>query len=326
MVEIAFVCVANDQIGWGHLHRVIALYDACVTTKYETLNIIVEGQESGLADRLGERNHVFFEDRSELIGSLERSSDSISTVILDHPVATYDDVDRIAKAAGPLVLFYSVKRKLIEDYWVKKFIIPRHDGITPPESLRHVTMVGMEYTPLRPRFYRAKPHRAVTSISSLFICLGGSQHVAALNKVLRMLADLNFNGEVKLVLGESSEQVASQYYQVSFDLNVFVGVEENQLISLIDASDAGLVSSGTVAQECFSRGLVCGLVDVAADQKGLSRAYASLGLCLSIDLNSQKSIHELITLDKGRWSRITKCLTDVDYASALTELVGAIAG
>ena len=323
-MEIAFVCVANDRIGWGHLHRVIALYDACVTASHESLNIIVEGQGGRLSGRLGKRNHVFFEDRGELIGSLERSSDSISTVILDHPLATHDDVDRIAKAVGPLILFYSFRRKLVEDYWVKRLIIPRSDGRTPPESLRHLAMVGMEYTPLRQRFYGARPQRAVTTISSLLICLGGSQHASALDKVLGTLDDLNFNGEVKLVLGDSPEQVASKHYQTSFDLRVFIGVEEDQLITLIDASDAGLVSSGTVAQECFSRGLVCGLVDVAADQKGLSEAYASLGLCLSIDLKSQKSIHELITFDKDRWSRITSCLSKVGYASALAELIGAI--
>lgn len=322
--QTIFICKADSQVGWGHLMRVIALYDLCETHDGLQLHLFIEGDFDALVAQVGHRRCKFFTDFHSILADLEQLESYQPSVVLDHPYARGSQIDRLVDMVGPIILFYSKYRETIRDRWVRYLIAPRSDGIEFEQSLKHKLLMGLEFTPLRPSLYDSRQKREYRPIQRVIMCFGGAQHRATVELALITIRDLGFRGHVTLILGAGCEQPFNFNKSYEFELEVLVGVEADDLVSLIDEADVGLISSGTIAQECFSRGLVCGLVDVADDQVGLSGTYADMGLCLTIDRAGMNGISQLLTLSEEGWSCISERLQTLDYTKAARELVSAV--
>lgn len=324
--QTIFICKADSQVGWGHLIRVIALYDLCRTHDDLELHLFIEGDFNELAAQVGHRRCKFFKDFYSILADLKKLERCQPSIVLDHPQAKESQIDRLVDLVGPIILFYSKHRATIQDRWVRCLIAPRSDGLEFKQSLKHKSLVGMEFTPLRPSFYADRSERVYRPIQNMILCFGGAQHQATMNLALTTIRGLEFGGQLTLIMGADCERSLNINNSDEFELEVVVGVEADDLIRLIDEADVGLISSGTIAQECFSRGLVCGLVDVADDQAGLSRAYAGMGLCLSVDLAQESSMRELLNLNEESWNRVSEELLALEYEKAARQLTQMITG
>lgn len=319
--EIIFVCYVDVDIGWGHLSRMIALHDAVMTLVSVRVKILIHGSEPLFAKHLANRNGGFFEAFDDLISVLQRGKCIDRRVVLDHPTAEPSDIERLVEVSGPLILFYSQRRRFIADHWVRQMIIPRSDSIKIPVSLKSRSLVGMAFTPLRKQFYQRVPEKSFNGVRRIFVCFGGSRQAELIGRILEAIQLIQFDGVVTVVSGASLNGLIEQYQNDSFNLEIVVGAGANEIVELIDASDIGLISAGTVAQECFSRGLVCGILEAADDQIGLKNTFIDKGLCVRIDADDAASISDLIRIDKASWEQIRIRLSQVNYRKAANQLL-----
>ena len=127
-----------------------------------------------------------------------------------------------------------------------------------------------------------------------------------------------------IVLSKSSAKLTSLVNKTDFPVKLITNPSEIEIVQLIDRADMGWVSAGTIAQECFSRGLVCGVSEVAEDQMGLSHAFERRGLAIAVDMNQRDSIMKLISITADQRRLIENNLKNLDYHCGINELLSFV--
>jgi len=327
--KVLIICTVGDTVGWGHFSRSKALSEHLDgSLKYNTVMLVQAQSPRAIQDYGSSGSFVWVSSTSQLVAQAESYlGEDIARVIIDHPTLSDGAVKDLVSHFGPLVFFFSIHRRYLDPSMVHKLIVPR---LRCPASIKfpaNKLVFGLRYTPLRLNFYRLK---AVESISDefdlpgLFICMGGGNQVAKISRVIESLELLGYAKPIVIVVSKSSAEFERLVSMTHCTIRIVEDPSEIEIIQLIDHADIGLVSAGTVAQECFSRGLICGVSEVAEDQAGLSWIFEQAGLAIAVDVNHPESISRLTSITTERRRLISDNLKKVDYQSGISELINFI--
>lgn len=327
-VTVVLVCKYGSQTGWGHLARVSALHSGLKRFGIKT-RILAE--YDSLKDHKawsGEGEVIScssIDSRVILAGISDMCGSSLQFVI-DHPSLTLETLTDLAKSHGALNFFYAASYSNLPDEIIRVMFVPRS---VLPENLalpNHKLLSGRTLTPLREEFYRPRPQRVYANVRNVFFCLGGSGQIDLLRNLFNLIDELGFTGALHLVVPISDQNKSLKTNRHGFSLQVYESADAAQVVSLMDRCDLGIVSAGTVAQECFARALVCGVIEAADDQKGLASQFEEDGLALSLSISNSLSFKDLFSLQEESWGRIYARLIRLRYQNDSENLIARIVG
>ena len=323
------MCAVGDVVGWGHFSRSTALARHLNDSSQYTTVLLIQAENSRVIRDLSASESLFWATSiSHLLARAESYlSEDVVRVIVDHPTLSDDAMNHLADRFGPLLIFFSNRRNNLAPRMVHKLIVPRLDLPQAVELPASKIALGTRFTPLRLNFYRQNTDGGAldqSNLSGLFICMGGGNQVLKITRALEELMFLDYAKPIVIVVSKSSAKLTSLVNKTDFPVRLITNPSEIEIVQLIDRADMGWVSAGTIAQECFSRGLVCGVSEVAEDQMGLSHAFERRGLAIAVDMNQRDSIMKLISITADKRRFIENNLKSLDYHGGINELLSFV--
>lgn len=291
----------NGKIGLGHIVRCLSIiqmvgdYYVCVmivnNADKSVLNIINDACQ--FVDLKAENSFK----EIEKIRSIVQNTDIIVIDGYDFDITYQIELRRIAK-----------KLVAIDDLSGKEFavdVIINHGDILALPSyqvLKHTQIYsGFDYLIVRPDFIKASfIKKNVTSINTVFVCMGGADPFNITTKVIEACSQCDFIQKIIVVIGGAYNNKVDLNNLFAKINNVSIELIENatetQMVNSIRSSQIAISTSSTISLEicCVKSALISGTV--VDNQNAIHSLLINNGCCVSV----------------GDWKK--KCVADIKNA------------
>jgi UDP-2,4-diacetamido-2,4,6-trideoxy-beta-L-altropyranose hydrolase len=287
--RIIFRADGNSEMGLGHLVRTMALMEMLKESFHCVLWLRDPGEKVRLALDLSIAHKLMpvFDSVAEEIESMQRELLRSDILVLDG----YHFDSNYQLALKPFVHKLVSIDDLAETYFYADLVI-NHGSREIVKRYRtepySKILAGVQYLLLRKPFIEAalKLRPEVTSIDSLFICMGGADPYNVTNKVLRVALQLPFLQRIVVVVGgaysfrqELDDQLKSLDNGKIVSLEK--GVSAARMVTLIEQSHLAIAPASSIALEIASvkSGLLTAMV--ADNQQAIHNMIIENGCAVS---------------------------------------------
>jgi UDP-2,4-diacetamido-2,4,6-trideoxy-beta-L-altropyranose hydrolase len=273
LLNVYILTEAGKNIGFGHLMRMIAIYQA-----FEIKNIkpkfIINGDES-VEEYLKETEYEIFNwiDNQKRLFDMIKDAD---IAIIDSYLADLTLYEKISKLVK-LPVYYDDNNRIEYPSGVvvngnihaKYLVYPKRDDIN--------YLLGLEYLPLRKEFWEVPEKKIKENVESIMITFGGDDFRNMTPKVLKLLAENYPNIKKNVIIGKGFKNIkeiekASDENTV---LNYFPDAQKMKEVML--ESDIAISAGGQTLYELARVGVPTIAIIVAENQIGNVTKWQDLG-------------------------------------------------
>lgn len=194
-MKVSILTEAGKNIGFGHLTRCIALYQAFVQKKYK-LELIINGDDS-ISNFIKDKKYQIFNWLKEKEKLMETVKNSDFVVIDSYraPKSLYDNISNILSSkSNPYHLSHN-PLLMIDDYnridYPKGIVVNPSiygDKLDYPKNEGVKYLLGKDYTILRKPFWDIPEKKINKEIKDVLITLGGMNNTEFLVQTLKILS------------------------------------------------------------------------------------------------------------------------------------------
>lgn len=247
--KIIFRADGNQEIGLGHLFRMVALaemykedYEFVFLTKESSLRTVIPIQYQ--VDIIPEEILVEFEPN----WILEKYSPSEYSVIADgyHFGSAYQ---KKIKQHDYLLMYVD---DLVQEHMYADIVV-NHSSHVRQEDYQAEPYtqfaLGTDYAMLRPSFLEeAKKERKIDSLDTAFICFGGADVYDFSYKLVKALVSFEEFKEINVVLGDAYSHY--EIHQIQDErLKIHKNLSEKEMLSLIKHCNFAIAPASTILFE-----------------------------------------------------------------------------
>lgn len=271
-------CDGSTKIGFGHIYRMIALYN--LLEKNFRCRLIVQNPGNELVELLALNKLQFqiLQDKDLNIAGVN--------VSMDHPITNNDILvldgyhfnTEYQKSIKDNIGCKLVSVDDINAYSFLSDLVINHSGGIDRKNYRVQSdsrlVLGPEYAILRKEFYSAAAGFVRTNevINHVFVNFGGSDPTNVTCKVLNDLLNLSLKiMQISVVVGpgfvnlEELKQIATKDSSVA----IYSNLGPAEMIELIKKADLGICSASTIAYEFCSISGPLAVIQTADNQTGV---------------------------------------------------------
>lgn len=304
MRRILFRADGSTQIGLGHIVRSLALVE--MLKEHFNCVFISKAPQEKISTLIQQYCPLIalpaFDDRVQEIEAVKDLTDKNDILVLDF----YEFDESYQRLLQPHVCAMAV----IDDKAAVPFntdLVINHGSQGREQDYMlgaHSKLLsGFPYLLLRKPFRdAAKKLRTITSINSMFICMGGADPFNVTVKALQAALDCHFLERITVVTGSAYANAAGLQEIMNGNANRIVhaqNIDAAEMVRLISESQLAICPGSTVSLEICS--VRCGLITgtVIDNQYGLHNQLVNAGCAITAgDLNTI-SVQELAELIRG---------------------------
>lgn len=290
----------NGKIGLGHIVRCLSIIQM-VYDYYDCVMIVNNADKSVLniindVCRFVDLKAENSIKEIEKIKSIVQNTDIIIIDGYGFDITYQIELGKIAK-----------KLVAIDDLSGKEFavdvIINHGDILALPsyQALKYTQIYsGFDYLIVRPEFIKASFNKKnVTSVNTVFICMGGADPFNITTKVIEACSQCDFIQKIIVVIGGAYNNKADLNNLFTKIKNVSIELIENatetQMVNSIRRSQIAISTSSTISLEicCVKSALISGTV--VDNQNAIHSLLFNNGCCLSVGDWNKISIADIKT-------------------------------
>lgn len=266
------ICIRVDgapQLGFGHIYRSIALYNNLLPNEVTFLSKSHNEYQIGF-DYLRSLNLKVLSISSDLevIEIVEKSKcDILINDILDTKESYIENLKRL----GIFVVNF-------EDLGIGggKADLVINELYPSPSILDRKYLTGLKYALLNPVFERVKAKSKISpNVDRIIITFGGTDPSNLTIKAIKSLENINFNGNVDVVVGPGNQRITEISDIISISkLRIVKHFKVLNMAELIAKADVAITSAGRTVTELIAMN-VPGIV-LCQNLKELEHTHASI--------------------------------------------------
>lgn len=264
--KILFRADGSQQIGYGHVYRLLALIDILGPHFHCEFASV---KDPTIASELEKRQIKYYQldnynySEADLIQSGEEKPYDLEGIVKGDEIVVLDGYwfgatyQRKIKEKGAKLV--SIDDNYDHEYYADIIInhAPKIDENRYLKQTYSITKIGLDYLLIRPEFYKARKNK--TYSNRVFISFGGSDYQNLTYKIASLLLENYPSFKLELLVTESFDKKQKDQIQLLQEENENVLIHKNynsqNLIELIDQCSHAIVSSSTILMEVFSRGV-----------------------------------------------------------------------
>ena len=290
--KVYFRADGNNQIGFGHVIRSLALADMiksqfeCIfVTRFVNKYIIHEIEKSCAGYiKLQENNNKHF---NEFLNILNKED----IVVLDNYFFSTDYQKQIKSIECKLICIDDMHDK----HYLADVVINHGPGLHNEQfSVEDYTKlcIGLDYALLRKPFLNVVQHKR-TELKRCIICMGGADKYNITYKILKLL-EMNLNIEaVDIIIGSSflfRTELENRINCSKKEVKLHSGLSSNEMLNRMQLADFGIFPASSISLEAISVGLPFMVGYYVENQKelynNLTNVYNVFGLGNLLHINS----------------------------------------
>ncbi len=296
--KIYFRVNASQKIGLGHVVRCLSIIQI-IDYKFNCIIIINNAENSiiNIIKEVCEYINLNIEDTFKELEMIRKIVKNDEIFVIDGYEFDTNYQIEIKKIVKKLVI--------IDDLSNKQFftdVIINHGDISalPSYQVLKQTQIfsGLKYLIVRPDFIKAAlTKKIVSSINTIFICMGGADPYNITTKAIIASAQCDFIEKIIVVIGSLYENKSNLFELISKIKNVSIELVENasgsQMVNLIEQSQIAISTASTIALEicCVKSALICGTI--VENQNAIHSQLIKNGCCITIDNWANAKIDEI---------------------------------
>lgn len=302
-MKIVILTEGGRKIGFGHISRCLALYEAFQMLKVKA-KIIVNGDNS-IKKFLKNKNFKILNWlKHQDIANIINNYDS---VVIDSYLAGKKLLNKVSQR-GVLAVYIDDNKRLNYpggivlngNAYAGELNYPKRNGIT--------YLLGNKYTPLRKIFHGVAKKEIPASIKTIMITLGGSDIGDLTPKILRLLAQ-NYPGyEKNVIIGMGFKNITQIKKEAGKRTKLFYSPAPEKIKKIMQQSDVAISSGGQTLYELARIGIPAIAISVADNQMNNVKALKNYGVIVyagrSSDKNILKGVSKGMDLVKSRKIRL----------------------
>lgn len=299
--RIIFRADGNNQLGLGHIYRCISMIQM-LAGEFDCL-FITNNPDNKVIDLIRGNctlHIIFVRNRGDEIVALKGVLSADDIFVIDGYDFDTEYQKQIKQRVKKLVM--------IDDMAQMHFfadVVINHGGAPLiniyKKEKRTTLLTGFNYLIVRNEFLQAarKP-RKINNITTVFICMGGSDPFHMTTKALKACLGIDFITRIIIVTGIGYCDQSELDSVIKSNRTKYIihksNIDASMMISLLNESEIAICPSSGIALEvcCVKVGLLCGTV--IENQDGLNRQLAEDGCCISLGNLNYISITELISV------------------------------
>lgn len=326
MMNIAIRVDASTTIGTGHVMRCMTLADQFKKRNIDAFFICrnLEGNLISLIEKRGFKvyaldgngkldPHTIWQwyqvnwerDAKETISFLNRKINLINLLIVDHYGLGEKWETAVSQYVNQIMVIDDLANRkhrcnLLLDQNIVDDFARRYDDLIPNSCQK---FLGPDYMLLREEFIHSKKRRRTGRITNILVSFGGSDPQNETLRVIHILASLNNDATVNVVVGQSSpfRNMIDHFCCKFKNFNYYCQV--NNMAQLINKADISIGAGGTSMWERCFLGLPSIVIALAKNQIDVAKMAQKLGAVIYLGENgtiSSKQIAEAIHLTFDR--------------------------
>ena len=310
-MRIVFICESSLDIGTGHVMRCITLANAFRLFDYDIL-FATSKTSTNLIDKL---NNFKIIDPQIFINNPIQSD----LIVIDNYQVDYIFEEQIRKHTNKILV--------IDDLFNRKhncdILLDQNLGVKKSFYKNLVNknckiLVGTKYALLRPEFLEFRKlmfrkRKSTKEITKILVNFGGSDLNNYCLKVLKMIEESNFKGEVNVILGFKAIHLNEIKEFANNSKNKIIIHHQADMAQMIFDADIGIGAGGSSTWERCCLGLPTYLFKIADNQefifKKLGQNISFNEFLLDANNNYYKLVKKISKLVDGKGvDRITKLI------------------
>lgn len=260
--KILFRSDGNSTIGFGHLFRSFALVEM-FKDKYECIFLTREDSYTDVIPKeysidIIPKNILYSEEPIWI--SKKYSSDEFIVIADGYKFTSKYQKELKEYGFGLVYIDDFGTEKMFADVVVNHSLNLNVKDFVSTEYTKFA--LGAEYAVLRPEFINAaKKSREIKQIREVFICFGGADFYDLTNTALEGIIEIKGIKKIHIVLGGAYEhdKIYDTLEKRKQDVSIYKNISEQEMLSLMNKCQLGIVPSSTVSYEvCSVKMLVLG--------------------------------------------------------------------
>ena len=306
MLNVYILTEAGKNIGFGHLMRMIAIYQA-----FEIKNIkpkfIINGDES-VEEYLKETEYEIFNwiDNQKRLFDMIKDAD---IAIIDSYLADLTFYEKISKLVN-LPVYYDDNNRIEYPSGVvvngnihaKDLDYPKRDDIN--------YLLGLEYLPLRKEFWEVPEKKIKENVESIMITFGGDDFRNMTPKVLKLLAENYPNIKKNVIIGKGFKNIKEIEKASDENTALIYFPDAQKMKEVMLESDIAISAGGQTLYELAKVGVPTIAVIVADNQYLAAKKMFNMEMILSVFMYPElrntfgKLVEDInLPIDKRKFSK-----------------------
>jgi UDP-2,4-diacetamido-2,4,6-trideoxy-beta-L-altropyranose hydrolase len=309
--KLFFRADGNGKIGLGHIVRCLSIIQM-VSDYYDCVMVVNNADKSvlNIINNVCRFVDLKAEDSIKEIEKIRNIVQNTDIIIIDgygFDIRYQIELKKIAK-----------KIVSIDDLSGKEFavdvIINHGDILALPsyQTLKNTQIYsGFDYLIVRPDFIKAALlKKNVTSINTVFVCMGGADPCNITTKVIEACSQCDFIQKIIVVIGTVYNYKSELKSLLAKINNVSIELIENatsaQMVNCISRSQIAISTSSTISLEicCVKSALICG--SIVDNQNAIHSQLIKNDCCISV----------------GDWKNI--CVADIKFEICALNDISAV--
>lgn len=267
-MKVFIITEAGENIGFGHLMRMIAIYQG-----FEERGIrpkLIINADKSVINLLGGVDYEIFNwlhDNEKLFKIVE----NVDILIIDSYLADKDLYERLSKTVKLPVYYddnnrieYSRGIVINGNIYAKDLNYPKREDIT--------YLLGLEYLPLRKEFWDIKLPQRKEKIENVLITFGGHDFRNLTPKVLSFLIKKYPHFNYHVVLGRKTFEEIKQN-----NIHYYYSLNAKEMLKLMLKVDLAISAAGQTTYELARVGLPTIAIGIADNQKYNLKGWKKIG-------------------------------------------------
>lgn len=331
VVSIRADCNAN--IGYGHVMRTLSVAQALRRNGVLRMRFLMvrDSDAKPVEDHGFEVLRLSCGQRG-VEGITLHASPGDGPLLLDDYAVGQRDLEMLRRAGFRVVVFDDGRR--LASYPCDVVIDSAPDApLLPYRGLPETRFcLGSEYFPLRPEFKEhARPKAFRDPARTIVISFGGSDHDDITARLLGVLAGMDGNFDIIVILGPAYAGRAEKAAKRDRRVRVLRNVAD--MAAVLSAADIAVSGGGSTASELAYLGVPTMLLALSADQRPVARAMANAGAAVYLgrhdkvgNTDIRKTIAALIGDRRQRktMSRAGRSLIDGEGSERIAQAILAL--
>ncbi len=273
-MKIFIITEGNSEVGFGHISRCRALYQA-----FEEKNInpcfIINGDDS-VVELLDHSNYILLNWLNES-SKLYKIINNSDIVIIDSYLADYSIYKKISDISRISVFIDdNIRMDYPPGIILNSLIYADKLGYLNAEN--RVYLLGVKYCMLQKEFWEKVNKEINKEIQIIMISFGGNDMRNLTPKIIQLLIKINRNFKKKIVIGRGYKNIEEikKYKDNSCELFYYPDIKQMKKIML--DSDLAISGGGQTLYELASIGIPCISIAVAKNQLDNVNAFEEAGI------------------------------------------------
>ena len=318
---VVFRVDGDALIGLGHIMRCLTLADLLSNKGFKILFICTDPRDS-IVDLIESKQYelkvikyhltIHKEDTYECLKIIDGFD--VSMLIVDHYQLDEEwEIECSKKVNKVMVIDDLANRKHYCDYLLDSSygrINADYEHLTHSDCR---LLLSTDYCLLRPEFHQLRNEAVIIRknthvINSVLLNFGGTDHKNLSAFTIRRLVELQFFGEIHLLISSVSEHIGELEKLTKNMKNIWLHIDEKNVAQLMLNTNLAIGSVGTSSWERCCLGLPSiGLV-VASNQSNIATRLSQQGAMLLTDTESLKDDLNLVLSDRAlnKWHQMSE--------------------